>query len=132
MFVLYSTWQERRSYSKQQGLGVHRTRRGLILFVTAMLLLFGSWRMARAADGDLDPMFGNGGKLLTDFNSDNDWLSRIAVQSDGKIVAIGTTFPGSKFALARYNRDGTLDATFGTGGKVTTLIANVRGSGDGL
>ena len=49
--------------------------------------------------------------MVTDFNNRIDWLSRIAVQSDGKIVAIGTIFAGSKFALVRYNRDGTPDAT---------------------
>jgi uncharacterized delta-60 repeat protein len=97
-----------------------------------MLLLFsGSWRTAQAADGNLDPTFGNGGTVVTDFNSSTDWLSRIAVQPDGKIVAIGDTHPSHKGALARYNPDGTLDATFGNGGKVVT-VANVRESANGL
>src|SRR5262249_22737625 len=46
-----------------------------------------------------------------------------ALQTDGKLVAVGytTSVWGSQdFALARYNADGTLDTTFGTGGKVTT------------
>ena len=46
----------------------------------------------------------------------------LAIQSDGKIVAAGRAFVDfwGNFALARYNADGTLDETFGTGGKVLT------------
>jgi uncharacterized delta-60 repeat protein len=99
----------------------------------AALLFFGSWRTAQAADGDLDLSFGIGGKVVTDFNGSTDWLSRVAVQSDGKIVTAGVSNPGRKFALARYNPDGTLDPTFGTGGKVTTVLSgNVQGGADGL
>jgi len=87
--------------------------------------------MARATDGDLDPTFGTGGKVVTDFGS-TDWLSAIAVQPDGKIVAIGDVHPSGKFALARYNSDGSLDATFGNGGKVITVIANVQEFASGL
>src|SRR5256886_2972621 len=104
------------------------------VFVFAMATMFvfsGSGRVAQAADGDLDPTFGNGGKVVTDFNNSTDWLSRIAVQPDGKIVAIGDTHPSHRGALARYNPDGTLDATFGNGGKVIT-VANVRESAAGL
>ena len=101
-------------------------------FAAVSVLLFsGSGQPARAADGDLDPTFGIGGKVVTDFTNSTDWLSRIAVQPDGKIVAIGDTHPSHKGALARYNPDGTLDATFGNGGKVIT-VANVRESAAGL
>jgi uncharacterized delta-60 repeat protein len=46
----------------------------------------------------------------------------VAIRSDGKIVAVGRSFaPGrTAFAVARYNTNGTLDTTFGTGGKATT------------
>src|SRR2546430_118034 len=104
------------------------------VFVFAMATMFvfsGSGRVAQAADGDLDPTFGNGGKVVTDFNNSTDWLSRIALQPDGKIVAVGDTHPSHRGALARYNPDGTLDATFGNGGKVVT-VANVRESANGL
>src|ERR1044071_713083 len=131
MFVLVRSQQRRGSSSKRQSSRIGRTRRGLVLFVVALLLFLGSWRIARAADGDLDPAFGNGGKVVTDFDSSNDWLTRIAVQPDGKIVAIGDTHPSHKGALARYNPNGTLDATFGNGGKVIT-VASVRESAAGL
>ena len=47
----------------------------------------------------------------------------MAVQADGKIVVAGytaTTAADVDFALVRYNANGTLDNTFGTGGKVVT------------
>lgn len=46
----------------------------------------------------------------------------VAIQPDGKIVVGGESYNGSTFdfALARYNANGSLDAGFGTGGKVTT------------
>ena len=49
----------------------------------------------------------------------------MAVQPDGKIVAVGRSYyySGSDIVLARYNTDGSLDAGFGAGGKVTTNIS---------
>ena len=101
------------------------------LLVAVLLLFLGNRQAALAADGNLDPTFGNGGKVVTDFNNSTDWLSRIAVQPDGKIVAIGDTHPSHRGALARYNPDGTLDVTFGNGGKVI-IVSSVRESANGL
>jgi uncharacterized delta-60 repeat protein/RHS repeat-associated protein len=44
----------------------------------------------------------------------------MAIQGDGKIVLGGTVSTGSttSFAIARYNTDGSLDSSFGTGGQV--------------
>jgi uncharacterized delta-60 repeat protein len=69
-------------------------------------------------DGSLDSSFGSGGKVLTDLGAFGSNLHAIAIESDGKIVAAGDDFSG--FALVRYNRDGSLDSTFGSGGKVLT------------
>jgi uncharacterized delta-60 repeat protein len=72
-------------------------------------------------DGSLDPSFNGDGKVITDFNGQSDGAVGVAVQPDGRIVAAGTTiFMTLKFALARYNADGSLDASFGTGGRVIT------------
>lgn len=46
----------------------------------------------------------------------------VQVQSDGKIVTAGWAF--GDFALARYNANGSLDTTFGSGGKVLTAFNN--------
>ena len=78
-------------------------------------------------DGSLDASFGTGGKVTTDFAAGDDLAFDVAIQEDGKILAAGrSSFPGEVvryFALARYNDDGGLDASFGTGGKVTTGFA---------
>jgi uncharacterized delta-60 repeat protein len=78
-------------------------------------------------DGSLDASFGSGGRVTTDFAAGDDLAFDVAIQDDGKIVAVGrSSFPGEfvrYFALARYNDDGGLDASFGTGGKVTTGFA---------
>ena len=66
----------------------------------------------------LDSTFGVGGKVATSFPGGLDTANDVAVQSDGKIVVAGSS--GSDFALTRYNTNGTLDATFGTGGRVNT------------
>ncbi|HTP11794.1 MAG TPA: delta-60 repeat domain-containing protein, partial [Anaerolineae bacterium] len=76
--------------------------------------------------GTLDTTFGSGGKVKTDFNGQLDSANALGIQSDGKIIAAGTAFDAagtdSDFALARYTVTGTLDTTFGSGGKVTTDI----------
>ncbi len=75
-----------------------------------------------AVAGDLDPTFGENGMVSTDFGPDGDGASAMAIQADGKIVAAGEAAYGAEFGLARYNPDGTLDVTFGDGGRVTTDI----------
>ena len=72
--------------------------------------------------GALDTTFSTDGKVITNFGSTEDRARAVAVQSDGKIVAAG--YSSRDFALARYNADGSLDDTFGTGGKVTTTTVS--------
>ena len=83
--------------------------------------------------GDLDETFGIGGKLTTAFNATASEIHDIVEQPDGKIVAVGYAHNGTNndFALARYNPDGSLDDSFGTGGRVLTNFT-VPGSHDGL
>jgi len=76
--------------------------------------------------GALDPSFGSSGKATTSFDQ-ADFLNRIVVQPDGKIVAVGETGASdssetgvTSVAVARYSPDGSLDTGFGTRGKVTT------------
>ncbi|MGI8481346.1 MAG: hypothetical protein ACR2MF_04680 [Chthoniobacterales bacterium] len=86
---------------------------------------------AQAAPGDLDPTFGSGGVVTTPFpNGQGGFFTAFttgsALQKDGKIIVVGeVNFPGSggdvyEPFVARYNTDGTLDATFGSGGIVYT------------
>lgn len=77
-------------------------------------------------NGTLDNTFGSGGILITTMGSSSDCIYDIAIQSDGKIVAVGTRnmlSPNTtQFGLARFNTNGTLDPTFGTNGKVFTTF----------
>ena len=58
----------------------------------------------------------------------------MVLQSDGKIVVVGTSYNGSQnvFALIRYNTDGSLYSGFGSGGKVTTDSAGSSDYGLGF
>src|SRR5438093_9711753 len=78
------------------------------------------WRGELRAQGYY-PGFGAGGKVTTAFENLAE-ARAVAIQVDGKIVVAGVAVVSgnSHFALARYNTDGTLDASFGAGGKVTT------------
>jgi uncharacterized delta-60 repeat protein len=86
-------------------------------------------------DGGLDQGFGDGGVSTTDFGSANftdDYPQSLAVLPDGRILLGGySTVNGvqstTNYSLARYNADGTPDATFGTGGKVSI---DVHGTAD--
>lgn len=64
--------------------------------------------------------------------SDHNGVEALLHQPDGKIVAGGYSGPraaGGAFGLARFDPDGTLDGSFGSGGKVrTVLISNNPGS----
>jgi uncharacterized delta-60 repeat protein len=75
-----------------------------------------------SSTGPLDGKFGKGGKVTTVIGDGGDDVIRaIAVQSDGKLVAAGYSNEGTpsnpvyRFALVRYNTDGSLDTSFGTG-----------------
>jgi uncharacterized delta-60 repeat protein len=108
-----------------------RLARTLCGAATAALTLTLMPGPARAADGDLDPTFGNGGAAITDFATTDDYAYSVAVQPDGKIIAVGQSgiYPLFHAALVRYLPDGSLDATFGSGGKVT---ADLDAGGDQL
>ena len=71
-------------------------------------------------DGSLDPAFGDGGRVSTDFGgADN--AQDVVVQPDGRLVVAGQVGPGATCChggLARYDADGSLDETFGDGGLV--------------
>ena len=71
-----------------------------------------------ASPGSLDPSFGVAGRLQTDIVSD-DFIGDIAVQDDGKIVAVGSSGV-QDFTVLRYLVNGNLDTTFGGDGKVFT------------
>ncbi len=63
-------------------------RTGLLLILLFALSLPS---VVRAAPGDLDPTFGSGGKVTTDFGR-SEFASALVLQPDGKIVVAGQSF----------------------------------------
>lgn len=93
-----------------------------------------SFALARYnANGSLDKSFSKDGKVVTPMSGDDYDYSRVyglALQPDNKIIAVGSAFlqepRGHVFAVARFNADGTLDKTFGKGGRVLTPVGNTE------
>jgi uncharacterized delta-60 repeat protein len=81
-----------------------------------------TWAIARfQSDGSPDTSFGTAGLVLTGTG----WASRVALQSDGKIVVAG--YRQAQSVVMRFTSSGAADATFGTGGTVISGIANSVG-----
>ena len=89
---------------------------------------------AALADGQLDPSFNGTGAHVgsaaegTLFSNVENRLPMV-VQADGKIVVGGSR--GGAMTLVRYNADGSIDGTFGTGGFVTRQFAGTPNSTTG-
>ncbi|HMJ47229.1 MAG TPA: hypothetical protein VK498_07860, partial [Ferruginibacter sp.] len=85
----------------------------LIIYTACFLSL-----QVSSQPGNLDPNFGSSGLAVNSYQS---YITAIAVQPDGKIVATGYAYNGTSFGLAvfRYNTNGSPDITFGVNGKIT-------------
>ena len=80
------------------------------------------------ANGSLDTTFNSDGVLTTGIETGNDeGANAVAIQPDGKIIAAGFTIATlggtGAFALARFETNGTLDASFDGDGRVVTTFA---------
>ncbi len=95
------------------------TQRGILGGLSGALVIAAlAAGSAEARPGDLDQTFGLGGFVSTDFG-DSEPATDVAVQPDGRIVAVGGAT--GEFSVARYNPSGSLDPSFGGGdGLVTT------------
>lgn len=93
-------------------------RASLLAFIASIAV-----SMSALAAGTWDNSFSGDGRTKTDFRGGQDRAHGIAVQSNGKVIVVGGTFNASagewNFALARYNANGTFDATFDGDGKKT-------------
>ncbi|MCX8098274.1 MAG: delta-60 repeat domain-containing protein, partial [Casimicrobiaceae bacterium] len=76
--------------------------------------------------GSLDASFATGGKLNLPIGTSTDRLTKVLVQPDGRIILAGSCLIGASydFCAARLTSTGTLDASFGTGGKQTWAIGS--------
>lgn len=75
-------------------------------------------------NGSLDSRFGTLGKVLTPIGATDDAANALALQSDGKLLVVGSCSNGidDDFCLLRYHPNGVLDASFNGSGKVTTAV----------
>lgn len=82
------------------------------------------------ADGKRDTTFGRRGKVLTELPGKNGIATGVVLQSDGKMIVVGSIYGGGRrdVILLRYNPDGSADGDFGMDGRV---IAEAGESVDG-
>jgi uncharacterized delta-60 repeat protein len=83
------------------------------------------------ANGTPDTTFGQSGQVVTPFPNSGGGAAATTIQGDGKIVVPGVTWVtglGNVLSLLRYNTNGSLDTTFGSGGLVQTSVGSPGGS----
>lgn len=119
--------------SRIQSMVVDGSGRILVAGVSSGGISSGSLTLARyTANGALDTTFGSSGKVITTLQVQGDQM-QMALQTDGRIVVAssqsGPTTGSTQFVTARFNSNGTLDTTFGTGGVVTTHVGSDDNSG---
>jgi uncharacterized delta-60 repeat protein len=74
-------------------------------------------------DGSLDSGFGSGGKTTVIYPGyANNSAAVVALDASGRVVLAGTLYSSQGMAVTRLNTDGSLDASWGNGGRVTTAI----------
>jgi uncharacterized delta-60 repeat protein len=131
----------RRNVSEATALAIQPNGKPVAVGDCSETSIFAHVRFALArytSQGRLDPSFGQGGKVLTSFGPRSDaHAAGLLIQRDGKLVVAGEDFsdtrPGHEYfavALARYNADGSLDPSFGTGGRVVTKIGEFGAGAD--
>ena len=118
-----------------QGMAFHSDK--LIVGGTVKLNNVGDLALIRFnTNGTLDGGFDLDGKLWTSIHTGFDDAQDVAVQTDGKIVVTGraaNALNDFDLAVARYNSDGTLDQTFGSGGvTITPAPSNLNSAGNAI
>lgn len=86
-----------------------QSRAVLLTLLVVLAVSHGGTAGARIPSNDLDPTFGRGGIVKTNLPSQDERVTDLALQADGKILAMGFA---DGFALLRYLPDGELDPEF--------------------
>jgi uncharacterized delta-60 repeat protein len=94
--------------------------------------LFAALRLL--TNGVPDTTFDGDGWAEASFSSNPARPTAIALQSDGRIVLAGysTVTNVNQAVLARFQTNGTLDASFGSGGKVSTSLGLTNASAESV
>lgn len=108
-------------------MNVSRLTIAMALVVLAGLLSAGG--ASAAVPGELDSSFGIGGKVQTPFGPES-YAGGVAVQSDGKILVVGTPQESEGFSIARLLSNGSPDPSWGEGGVVTTPLGKFASAFD--
>jgi uncharacterized delta-60 repeat protein len=83
-----------------------------LAFVSTAWLPGSAAAASRVPSNALDTTFGKRGVAITDLSYPDERFEDVALQSDGKTVALGSSFSGQSYFLLRYRRDGRRDVTF--------------------
>jgi uncharacterized delta-60 repeat protein len=112
----------------EYGYAVAVQRDGKVVAVGQSTQNYGDFAVMRVGrDGAPDTTFGSAGLVSTQVGTGADVAQAVALQADGKILVAGSSVvsgSGLDFALVRYTADGKLDASFGSGGIVTTAFGS--------
>ncbi len=121
--------------AREEAHGVALQANGKIVVVGERLInAGGGFALARYnPNGSLDTTFSGDGKQMNDFGG-IDRANGVAIQTGGKIVVVGEggPYPNADFALARYNPDGSLDASFSGDGKQMTDFQGENDAANGV
>jgi uncharacterized delta-60 repeat protein len=86
-----------------------------------------------SSDGTADTSFSGNGRVTINFDPAFEEANAVAVQpGDGKILIAGTSGANARFAVARFNPDGTLDPSFSGDGKASTNFAPGLDEAEGI
>ena len=118
--------------SADRGLAVALQTDGKVVVAGHVVLPDGSSRIGLArynVDGGLDTTFGQGGRVISSAAEILFGRVAVAVQADGKILVGGSISTGFSVqgVLARYDTSGTLDPSFGLGGRAFTHTGRLNG-----
>ncbi len=122
-------------FSNGDSTPISETPEGDIIFSTYnMIVSLGTWMdfvvVKVHADGSMDTSFGTNGQTRIDITGtpgQTDIPYAQMLQSDGKIVVSGKTWLNqisNTFSICRLNANGSLDTTFGNGGRAHFVYGN--------
>lgn len=104
-------------------------RMTIVTALMALASLLSAGGASATVPGELDPSFGIGGKVQVPIGPEA-YGGGVAVQADGKIVAVGTPQESKGFSIARLLSNGSPDPSWGEGGVVTTPLGKFASAED--
>lgn len=98
------------------------------MMARSALLLLACQCMGLAHAQEPDPTFGTEGVSFIDFGGDNDDAQDLIVQPDGRILVAGyaRVNNATRAGVCRLLTDGSLDPSFGSGGKATVQVGQAN------